>query len=87
MIALRGLQIPRICFYSISHTWDVETAQRVVDDDFRAHGTEVGRFYPSTDIDEGQDTDHGGRARLDEVLENIAYHPSIVSGYRLLKAG
>lgn len=27
MLSLRGLQIPRICYYSVFHSWDVENAQ------------------------------------------------------------
>lgn len=55
----------------------------MVDDEFRAYGTEVGWFCPSTDIEEGQNTDHGGRAREVGELENIAYYLSTISEHHL----
>lgn len=54
----------------------VENAQRVTDDEFRAYGTEVGWFYPSTDIDDkGKDTDHGVQAREDDELGTLLIIP------------
>lgn len=61
---------------------DVEKAQKVLDGEFRAHGTEVGWFYPSADI-EGKEPGHVGQVRDDGELENIVYHPSTIPGHHL----
>lgn len=63
---------------------DVQNAQKVLDGEFCALGTEMGWFYPSVDTkDEGKSTSHDGQIRQDGEFDNIYYHPSIIPGHHL----
>ncbi|RAO68157.1 uncharacterized protein BHQ10_004169 [Talaromyces amestolkiae] len=62
----------------------IEQAQRVLDSEFGAHGTEVGWFYPSADIkQEGAKTRHAGQIKEDGAFDELIYHPSTIPGHHL----
>lgn len=63
---------------------EIENAQRVLDSEFSAHGTEVGWFYPLADVDpEGGRTNDDRQIMADDTLNELVYHPSTIPGHHL----
>jgi len=63
---------------------DVGRAQRILDGEFCALGTEMGWFYPSVDIKkEGDENNHDGQIGPDGEFDIIHYHPSTIPGHYL----
>ncbi|KAJ5647056.1 hypothetical protein N7490_003428 [Penicillium lividum] len=63
---------------------EIGKAQRVLDSEFGAHGTEVRWFYPSADTDhEGGRTNHDKQIKSDDTLDDLIYHPATIPGHHL----
>lgn len=59
-------------------------AQKTLDTEFKAPGTEVGWFYPSADFwGEGRESAHGGQLRPHGTFDTEFYHASTVPGHNL----
>ncbi|GME27782.1 Monooxygenase FAD-binding protein [Neofusicoccum parvum] len=62
----------------------VREAQKTLDTEFKAPGTEVGWFYPEADFwGEGERCAHGGQVRPDGAFEFEFYRPCTVPGHHL----
>ncbi|TKX21415.1 FAD-binding domain-containing protein 37 [Elsinoe australis] len=62
----------------------VRKAQKTLDTEFKAPGTEVGWFYPSADAwGEAERTRHAGQIREDGSFDTEFYHPSTLPGHHL----
>lgn len=62
----------------------VRKAQKTLDTEFKAPGTEVGWFYPSADFwGEGEKSRHGGQLKADGTFDTEFYHASTVPGHHL----
>lgn len=78
-----------VCLYPShpDYPWvraEIGNAQRVLDSEFSAHGTEVRWFYPSADIDpEGGRPNDDKQIREDDPLNDLVYHPSTIPGHHL----
>ncbi|KAF9890002.1 hypothetical protein FE257_006682 [Aspergillus nanangensis] len=63
---------------------EITKAEEVLKSEFGAHGTEVGWFYPSADInDEGKKTRHDGQIKPDGTFDDLIYHASTIPGHHL----
>ncbi|KAF9634145.1 putative fad-binding monooxygenase protein [Lasiodiplodia theobromae] len=62
----------------------VARAQKTLDTEFKAPGTEVGWFYPQADFwGEGEKTRHAGQVREDGGFETEWYYASTLPGHHL----
>ncbi|USP80416.1 Monooxygenase FAD-binding protein [Curvularia clavata] len=61
----------------------VGRAQKILDSEFKAPGSEVGWFYPSVDMANEGGVDHGGQRLPDGSLNTEFYFPSTIPGHHL----
>lgn len=61
----------------------IENAQKVLDIEFKAPGTEIGWFYPESDVEGQGGRTHGNQLLADGTLNTEFYFPSTIPGHHV----